>query len=150
MAKIAALYPHEATNVANALVALPSDGKLPFFPEWEWIETPGHAPGHVSLFRKSDGILISGDAVITVKQDSFYQVLVQKEEVNGPPVYLTTDWLAAGESVRRLAALQPKILVAGHGQVMMGIQLQQELSKLAENFNDAAVPKHGKYVPNNL
>jgi glyoxylase-like metal-dependent hydrolase (beta-lactamase superfamily II) len=39
----------------------------PGLPGWECIPTPGHTPGHVSFFRASDRVLITGDAVVTLK-----------------------------------------------------------------------------------
>jgi glyoxylase-like metal-dependent hydrolase (beta-lactamase superfamily II) len=127
---------------------LPADGTVPFLPGWQWIHTPGHSPGQVAFFRDSDRTLISGDAFITVKQDSFYKVLVQKEEVCGPPVYLTTDWQAAYESVRRLEALQPQLVIPGHGTYMQGDELTQGLHRLVLEFDKLAVPDHGKFVRN--
>jgi glyoxylase-like metal-dependent hydrolase (beta-lactamase superfamily II) len=102
----------------------------------------------VAFFREKDHVLLSADAFVTVRQDSLYKVLIQKEEVNGPPRYFTTDWKAAEESVKRLAALQPELVIAGHGQFMEGEELRGELAELAENFRELAVPDHGKYVDN--
>ncbi len=147
LAKISSIYPHEATNVAEALQGLPADGSVPDAPDWRWLPTPGHSPGHVSFFRAGDGILISGDAVITVRQDEMYKVLIQKKEVNGPPRYLTTDWPAAKASVQLLNGLEPRVLIPGHGQSMSGTELREELNKLSTNFEELAVPDHGKYVP---
>lgn len=79
LAKMAFLYPHEATDVGSYLQALPSDGTVPYLPEWQYIETPGHSPGHISLFRTKDKLLISCDAIVTVKQDAFFKVLLQVE-----------------------------------------------------------------------
>ena len=81
-----------------------------------------------------------------MKQDSFYKVLIQKEEVNGPPVYLTTDWDAARDSVKKLEALQPELVISGHGTAMGGPDLSKGLKYLAENFDKAAIPEHGRYV----
>ncbi|GFR37325.1 hypothetical protein PRECH8_06210 [Insulibacter thermoxylanivorax] len=91
---------------------------IPSLPSYRWMHTPGHSPGHVSLFRESDRTLIAGDAFVTVRQDSLYKVLTQQKEINGPPRYLTTDWQAAKESVKRLAALKPAYAVMGHGPPM--------------------------------
>lgn len=146
LAKISSIYPHQATNVAEYLQPLPADGSVPYLPDWQYIETPGHSPGHVSLFRSSDKILISGDAIITVKQDAMFKVLLQVEEVNGPPVYLTTDWRAAKNSFIKLAQLQPEILISGHGKAMKGPAMQAALFDLAEHFEERAVPGYGKFV----
>jgi glyoxylase-like metal-dependent hydrolase (beta-lactamase superfamily II) len=149
LAKISKVYPYKPVNIEPVLLQLPPDGIVPGLPEWAWIHTPGHSPGHVSFFRKNDKTLIAGDAFVTVKQDSFYKVLIQKEEVHGPPPYLTTDWPAAKESVQKLAALEPELVIAGHGQYMEGQELKDGLFTLATQFDEMAVPKHGKYVDGN-
>ena len=146
LAKISKLYPNEPVDIHEALHLLPPDGTLPHLPDWQWIHTPGHSPGQIALFRSRDGILISADAIITVRQDSMYRVLVQQKEVCGPPVYLTTNWDAAHESVQRLVALHPQILVPGHGTAMAGEELQEGLQKLLAHWQEVAVPDHGKWV----
>ena len=146
LAKISSIYPHQPIDIAEALLPFPVDGTLPFLTEWRWIAAPGHSPGQVVFWREVDHTLISADAFITVKQDSLYKVLIQKEEVHGPPVYLTTDWFAAKETVVKLANLNPQLVISGHGQYMEGEELTNDLRRLAENFDELAVPDHGKYV----
>lgn len=146
LAKISSYYPNEPIEIGEALQLLPQDGSVPDLPDWQWVHVPGHSPGQIALFRRSDGILISADALITVKQDSMYKVLVQKEEVCGPPVYLTTDWDAAFESVKRLEMLNPETVIPGHGTAMHGEELRQGLNNLINNWNEIAVPEHGKWV----
>jgi len=146
LAKISKIYPHEPINITPVLLPLPPDGSVPTLSEWKWIHTPGHSPGHVSFYRKRDKVLIAGDAFVTVQQDSFYKVLVQKEEVHGPPPYLTTDWKAAKKSVELLNGLKPSIAITGHGTYMEGEALAAGLARLSEGFDNVALPKHGKYV----
>jgi glyoxylase-like metal-dependent hydrolase (beta-lactamase superfamily II) len=146
LAKISSMYPNEPINIPEALQPLPEDGTVPGLPGWEWIHVPGHSPGQIALFRSSDGLLISADAFVTVKQDSMYKVLVQKEEVCGPPVYLTTDWDAAYDSVKTLAMLNPQTVIPGHGTAMSGEELREGLENLVTNWHEAAVPDHGKWV----
>lgn len=146
LAKISSLYPHEAIDIAEALVQLPFGGTVPHLPDWQWIHTPGHSHGQIALFRESDGLLISADAIITVRQDAMYNVLVQKKEVCGPPVYLTTDWDNAYTSVKFLANLKPEILLPGHGTVMEGEELRSGLERLVEEWDELAVPEHGRWV----
>ena len=81
---------------------------------------PGHTPGHISLWRERDRTIIAGDAFITTNQESAYAVAVQAEEMHGPPKYFTPDWSAAKSSVQRLAALEPDVVVTGHGRAMRG------------------------------
>ncbi|MFD2614329.1 MBL fold metallo-hydrolase [Paenibacillus gansuensis] len=140
------LFPNDGINLDANVQALPSDGTIPELPGWRWIHTPGHTPGHVSLFRDSDRALIAGDAFVTVKQESLYKVLLQQKEISGPPKYFTTDWRAAHESVRKLAALQPLSAVTGHGIPMFGEELRSNLTMLADDFERIAVPEQGRYV----
>jgi glyoxylase-like metal-dependent hydrolase (beta-lactamase superfamily II) len=89
---------------------------LPGLPDWEAIHTPGHTLGHVSLYRSSDGVLIAGDAVLTVDLNSLIGVMRSRRGVFGPPRYTTWDWAEAQKSVAVLAALEPQVLATGHGQ----------------------------------
>jgi glyoxylase-like metal-dependent hydrolase (beta-lactamase superfamily II) len=154
LAKISAIYPNEPVDIQPVLKPLPDDYTVPELPGWKWFHVPGHSPGQVALFRENDRTLISADAFITVKQDSMYKVLVQKKEVCGPPVYLTTDWQAAWNSVKKLYNLQPELVVPGHGSAMEGKELTKGLKTLVEDFEEVAIPDHGKFVtesdkPNN-
>ncbi|RYG74272.1 MBL fold metallo-hydrolase [Lentibacillus lipolyticus] len=146
LAKISAYYPNKPINLGSAVKPLPDDNSVPGMEDWEWVHTPGHSPGHVSFYRARDGMLLAGDAFITVRQDSFYNVLMQNSEVNGPPRYLTTDWESAKESVEKLAALRPEIAVTGHGTSMSGDDLQEGLNHLAKTFDQTAKPDYGRYV----
>ncbi|RZJ31998.1 MAG: MBL fold metallo-hydrolase [Flavobacterium sp.] len=145
LAKLSSIYPHEPVTIGPTLK--PFFGQnLPGFEDWTWIHTPGHSPGHVSFFRQSDRTLIAGDAFVTVRQDSFFKVLLQKEEVNGPPRYLTTDWPAARLSVEKLASLNPQLAITGHGTHMAGPELREGLQHVVADFENMAVPEYGKYV----
>lgn len=144
------LYPRGPVNVSARLHALPEDGSVPPLPGWHWLHTPGHSPGHVSFWRASDRSLIVGDAFITTAQESAYSVALQKTEMHGPPMYYTMDWTEAAESVRKLAALEPELVITGHGRAMHGIPMRQALYTLAHDFEQVAVPKHGRYTQHPL
>ena len=147
LATLSSMYPVQPVNIEKKLIDLPADGTVPGAPGWIWMHTPGHSPGHVSLFRKSDMAVIAGDAFVTVRADSMYKTLVQKKEVNGQPRYLTTDWEAARKSVRTLQDLHPLIAITGHGQAMTGGELQFGLRRLVDEFDEIAIPDYGRYVP---
>lgn len=146
VSKMSGIFPHEKMNLAGTILPLPLDGSVPFLPEFKWLHTPGHSVGHVSLFREKDHLLIAGDTFITVKQDYLAKVFMQELEVSGPPRYLTTDWHASYQSVKKLWALKPHIAVTSHGAPVKGEQLRQGLTFLVENFQEMAVPKFGKYI----
>jgi glyoxylase-like metal-dependent hydrolase (beta-lactamase superfamily II) len=146
VSKMSPTFPNEPINLGSNIQTLPSDGTIPHMPGFRWIHTPGHSPGHVSLFRESDGALIAGDAFTTVKQEYMYKVFTQELEISGPPRYLTTDWEAAKQSVIKLEALKPKVAVTGHGLPMSGEVLTTSLKKLVNEFDQIAVPDYGKYI----
>jgi glyoxylase-like metal-dependent hydrolase (beta-lactamase superfamily II) len=116
-------------------------------PGWRWLHTPGHTPGHASFWRESDRTLLAGDAFITTNQESATAVMTQKPEMHGPPTYFTPDWENARRSVEKLAALEPELVVTGHGRAMQGEEMRLALHVLARNFNEVALPEHGRYVP---
>jgi glyoxylase-like metal-dependent hydrolase (beta-lactamase superfamily II) len=147
MSLLSRLYPRGPIDITGRVAMLPSDGSVPELPGWRWVHTPGHTPGHVSLFREDDRCLISGDAVITTKQESLTAVLTQRREMHGPPAYFTQDWNSARDSVRQLAALAPETLVAGHGQPLCGDSMREDLYAMAETFDDRERPRFGRYAP---
>ncbi|MDB5195812.1 MAG: fold metallo-hydrolase [Flaviaesturariibacter sp.] len=139
-------FPRGPVNVQEHVQELPEDNTIPGFPEWQWMHTPGHAPGHISLYRERDGVLVAGDAFVTTKQESALSVMSQKKVVSGPPKYFTIDWGAAARSVKALAALQPQVVASGHGQAMYGAEVRKQLNKLTKEFWDLAMPEDGRYV----
>lgn len=146
LATLSRFYPRGPVNVSRWLRPLPEGGEVPGMHGWRWLFTPGHTPGHISLWREADRALIAGDAVITTRQESMYAVALQKPEIHGPPTYYTQNWEDAGRSVQRLAALQPKLLVTGHGHPLRGEAMQRGLTELARHFQRVAVPRRGRYV----
>lgn len=146
MAALSFLYPRGPIDLQGRVHPLPADGSIPRMPGWRWVHTPGHAPGHISLFREDDRLLVAGDAFVTTDQESALSVLAQREVIQGPPAYFTPDWRAAAASVRRLAALEPRIAATGHGVPLRGEEMLQALHWLADDFERLAVPAHGRYV----
>lgn len=146
VSKLSPLFPNEPINLGKHVKMLPSDGSVPGMGDWRWIHTPGHTPGHISLYREKDRALIAGDAFVTVKQEYLLKVLTQEQEITGPPRYATTDWQEAWNSVKKLQALSPSIAITGHGTAMTEPLLSQNLLKLVREFNSIAIPDYGKYV----
>nr|WP_042374021.1 MBL fold metallo-hydrolase [Neobacillus jeddahensis] len=146
VAKMSTRFPNHGIDIHTHIQPLPKDGTVPYMDSWKWIHTPGHTPGHISLFRERDGMLIAGDAFVTVKQESLYKVMTQTQEISGPPKYFTTDWNAAYESVKKVEELKPQVAITGHGLPMSGAELAENLRLLVEQFDEIAKPKSGKYV----
>ncbi|MDQ0207291.1 MBL fold metallo-hydrolase [Alkalicoccobacillus murimartini] len=146
VAKLSGAFPYKAIDLSPFIQVLPEGQSIDGFPEWRWEHTPGHSPGQIALYREKDGALLSGDAIITVKQDSMYDVLTQSEHLQGPPRYFTTDWEAAKYSVERLSSLDPSYIAPGHGLPMFGEEFKHRLKHLTEHFDEEAIPDYGKYA----
>lgn len=146
VSKISWMYPKKPIDVENRLHILPPDGRVPFLPGWVYINTPGHAPGHVSYFRQRDKVLIAGDAFVTTNAESVMSVMLQKKKLSGPPKYFTYDWNAARISVKNLSELGPEVVATGHGQPLSGEQMRIDLTNLAVHFDELAIPEKGRYV----
>ncbi|MCF2446687.1 MBL fold metallo-hydrolase [Dyadobacter sp. CY345] len=146
MSALADFYPIEPLNMSGEVESLPFSMEIPVLPEWRYIHTPGHAPGHISLWREKDKVLIVGDAFVTTKQESALAALSQIMVLSGPPKYFTCDWQLAKKSVETLALLNPEVVATGHGKPMFGEQMRQDLRQLAFDFDAKAVPSQGRYV----
>lgn len=143
MAGLSGLFPRGPFDL-GALRELPPDGTVPHLPGWRWIATPGHSPGHVAFWREADRSLISGDAVISTRQEALWPVLFQRAEMHGPPAYFTPDWVTAALSVQRLAGLRPEVLLPGHGRPLGGRAMRQALDHLAEQALRLIPPRIGR------
>ena len=68
------------------------------------LSTPGHTPGHISIFHEGTGTLFIGDAAATDRGD-----------VVRSPAAFTSDASRAEESLERIAALAPGRILFAHG-----------------------------------
>jgi glyoxylase-like metal-dependent hydrolase (beta-lactamase superfamily II) len=142
-AQLSRMFPCRGIDLGERLHPLPEDGSAPFLPGWRCVHTPGHTSGHVSLFRDNDRTLLAGDAVITINQQNPFKLALHLQEFCGPPLYATTNWDDAMESIRRLADLRPVSIGAGHGLPMSGPEIPARLAKFASSHRP---PEHGRYV----
>jgi glyoxylase-like metal-dependent hydrolase (beta-lactamase superfamily II) len=128
---IARFFPTTTVNLGTRVESFAPGQPVPGMEEWEMIETPGHTPGHVSFFRRSDRVVIAGDAVTTMDLDSFWGTIAKRKQVCRPPVPATMDWKSARRSVELLASLHPSWIAAGHGAPMQDVP--DGLARLAYN-----------------
>ena len=81
---------------------------------FEVCDFSGHAPGLIGLWRESDRLALVSDTVYTVDfKTNFVDPFV-------PHPFYTMDRDRARESVRALAALEPREVWAGHGDPITG------------------------------
>ncbi|MDQ3644193.1 MAG: MBL fold metallo-hydrolase [Actinomycetota bacterium] len=73
------------------------------------LDTPGHSAGHVSLWREADRVLILGDVLNNM------DVATGIPGLREPKPYFTPDPVENRRSARRLAGLEPSLVLFGHG-----------------------------------
>ena len=73
------------------------------------IAAPGHSAGHVVYWREADGVLIIGDVLNNM------DVVTGIPGLRLPKDFLTPDPDTNRRSAKKLAALEPKLVVFGHG-----------------------------------
>jgi glyoxylase-like metal-dependent hydrolase (beta-lactamase superfamily II) len=110
------------------------DGGIPYLPGWRWVHTPGHTPGHVSFYRADDGVLITGDALITLQVNTLVGMVRGRQGVSGPPWYMTADAASARASIRTIADLAPRVLASGHGHPLVGPDTADRVHDFADAF----------------
>jgi glyoxylase-like metal-dependent hydrolase (beta-lactamase superfamily II) len=71
------------------------------------ISTPGHTPGHISLYLERSKVLIAGDAL-----------RAERGALNGPNPSMILEMRTAIQSIRRLADLEIDTIVCYHSGVV--------------------------------
>jgi glyoxylase-like metal-dependent hydrolase (beta-lactamase superfamily II) len=82
------------------------------------IDTPGHTLGHISIFEPATGVLVAGDALRT------------SDGLDGSDPQYTADETKANDSVRKLAAMDVRAILPGHGEPLTA-GASRALKKLA-------------------
>jgi glyoxylase-like metal-dependent hydrolase (beta-lactamase superfamily II) len=73
--------------------------------EWEGLLTPGHAPGHLCLYRERDGVLLAGDLLLPDTTPNLHLTHTMRDAVS--------DFVA---SLERVAALEISLVLPSHGE----------------------------------
>jgi glyoxylase-like metal-dependent hydrolase (beta-lactamase superfamily II) len=89
------------------------------------LDTPGHSPGHISLWRESDRVLLCGDVFFNMHLFTTVPGLRQ------PPGPFTCDPPLNRESERKVTRLEPRVAGFGHGPVIEGDAAEQLASFVA-------------------
>jgi len=77
---------------------------------------PGHAPGMIGLWREADRLALVSDTIYMVDSMRFKRT----DLPNVPNDVFNLDTAEAVESVRRLAALEPRTVAPGHAEPLVG------------------------------
>jgi glyoxylase-like metal-dependent hydrolase (beta-lactamase superfamily II) len=86
------------------------------------IHTPGHTPGHVIYFRRSDGVAVAGDIVRNGSLRAGFG------ELSHTPSIFNADTPLNREAVKVLFALRPTLLCLGHGPPSKDIEALARLA----------------------
>lgn len=106
----------DAVGAVRPLQAL-NDGDVVF--DLQIVGSPGHTPGHISVFDPASRLLVAGDAL----NESGGAVTSANPQ-------FTADQVAADLSVTSLSLLEPETIVVGHGEPIIE-NAAQMLSDLA-------------------
>jgi glyoxylase-like metal-dependent hydrolase (beta-lactamase superfamily II) len=96
------------------------------------VHFPGHAPGLIGLWRESDRVALVSDVVYLIDSTRFKAL--PEGEASVPHPAWAWDHAKAKESVRKLAALEPRVVAAGHAPPLRGENLRETLERAAEKY----------------
>ncbi|XEC96581.1 MBL fold metallo-hydrolase [Paenibacillus tarimensis] len=99
-----------------------SDGEeLPYCGGIVVIGTPGHTPGHISLYHKASKTLIAADAMVVDESGQLF----------GPDPEHTLDLPLAKQSLQKLTAYDIECVICYHGGLFKG-NANQRIAELAD------------------
>jgi glyoxylase-like metal-dependent hydrolase (beta-lactamase superfamily II) len=116
---------YHATSLANPNAPIEEDSRLDLgHCEIDILLTPGHTPSNISVYVPSDGVLYCGDCL-----------------VNGYVPNLDAgskeDWLIWLNSLDRIAELDPRVIVPGHGPIAKGSEVPRLIASVREVLEQA-------------
>jgi glyoxylase-like metal-dependent hydrolase (beta-lactamase superfamily II)/predicted ester cyclase len=79
------------------------------------VHLPGHAPGLIGLFREEDRLALVSDCIYTLDPETGV-----KGRARVPHPAFNLDGEQARDSIRKLAALRPSVVWAGHANAVAG------------------------------
>jgi glyoxylase-like metal-dependent hydrolase (beta-lactamase superfamily II) len=100
---------------------------------FEVLHFPGHAPGLIGLWRASDRVALVSDVIYLIDSAKLGRPLPEGEASVPHPAW-AWDHAKAKQSVRKLAALEPRVVAAGHAEPLHGENLRETLERAAEKY----------------
>ena len=95
------------------------------------IHAPGHSPGEVIFFRDADRVAICGDVIRNLSYATMRSVIKE------PPEAFNDDTAENRRSIRKLAALEPSLILPGHGAAVTDMA---EFERFLEGLPGDAAP----------
>jgi glyoxylase-like metal-dependent hydrolase (beta-lactamase superfamily II) len=93
---------------------------------FEVIHVPGHAPGQIALFRRTDRLLLAADTIYTLDAETG-----ERTAARVPHPALNWNTAMARTAVRSLIQLDPATVWTGHAGHLMG-DVARQLEEAAE------------------
>ena len=115
----------ESIEPATVDIKVIENGVLEFMPDVEVIMTPGHTPGHASLYHKPTRTIIAGDA-ITFENGHL--------DIANPRY--TLDMRSALESIGKLAGYDARRIICYHGGVFEG-DCRETLLQILDKYKES-------------
>ncbi|MCM3631556.1 MBL fold metallo-hydrolase [Paenibacillus glycanilyticus] len=131
LATLLGSLPEEARRQFEAAFLKPSsnvdrlmaDGEiLPFAGGVTVLHTPGHTPGHVSLYHQPSKTLIAGDSMV-----------IDNGELKGPREAVTPDMATALQSLKKYEEYDIKTVICYHGGMLQG-DIKGRIAALTEGI----------------
>jgi glyoxylase-like metal-dependent hydrolase (beta-lactamase superfamily II) len=93
--------------------------------DFEVVAFPGHTPGMIGLWRESDRAVVCADTMRTVN------LFTGIPQVGEMPALFTCDRPESRRSIRKLAALEARLVCPGHGRALRGDAAVEKVRDLA-------------------
>jgi glyoxylase-like metal-dependent hydrolase (beta-lactamase superfamily II) len=90
------------------------------------LATPGHTATNLSVWVAVERVLYTGDTIVTGYLPNL--------DAGG-----VDDWMLWLESLNRIDALNPEVIVPGHGQIVRGPEITEALTRTRQILKDAIV-----------
>lgn len=113
------------TKVINPNIKISSDTTIDLGGiEVDIILTPGHTKMNLSIYIKEDNVLFCGDKLVS---DYFPNL-----EDGG-----IEDWKEWLSSIEKIKTLSPTSIIPGHGEVMTGEKIEEEIGRIRSILDEA-------------
>jgi glyoxylase-like metal-dependent hydrolase (beta-lactamase superfamily II) len=97
------------------------------------VHAPGHSPGEVIFFRDSDRVAICGDVIRNVSYATMRSKILE------PPDAFNDDTDQNRASIRKLAELEPSLILPGHGDAVRDMRaFERFVAKLPRGADEGS------------